>query len=48
MYVLGPKAILLGLSSLDPNIKSSHIKILCDNSTAMASLSKLSTGHPVK
>ena len=46
--VLELKAILFGLESLARDIRLSHIKILCDNSTAVACINKFDTSHSGK
>ena len=42
------KAILFGLQSLARHIRLPHIKILCDNSTAVACINKFGTSHSGK
>ena len=46
--VLELKAILFGLKYLAPHIQLTHIKILCDNSTAVACINKFGTSHSGK
>ena len=46
--VLELKAILFGLKSLARHIRLAHIKILCDNSTAVACITKFGTSHSGK
>ena len=46
--VLEVKAILFGLKSLPRHIQLAHIKILCDNSTAVACINKFGTSHSGK
>ena len=46
--VLELKAILFGLKSLACHIQLAHIKILCDNSTAVACINKFGTSHSEK
>ena len=46
--VLELKAILFGLESLARDIRLAHIKIMCDNSTAVACIDKLGTSHSGK
>ena len=46
--VLELKAILFGLKSLACHIQLAHIKILCDNSTAVACINKFGTSHSGK
>ena len=46
--VLELKAILFGLESLARDIRLAHIKILCDNSTAVACINKFGTSHSGK
>ena len=46
--VLELKAILFGLESLARDIRLSRIKILCDNSTAVACINKFGTSHSGK
>ena len=38
--VLELKAVLFGLKSFAKDLKSTHIKVLCDNSTAVACINK--------
>ena len=46
--VLELKAILFGLKSLARHIWLAHIKILCDNSAAVACINKFGTNHSRK
>ena len=46
--VLELKAMLFGLKSLAPHIQLTHIKILCDNSTAVSCINKFGTSHSGK
>ena len=46
--VLELKAILFSFESLVRDIRFAHIKILCDNSTAVACISKFGTSHSGK
>ena len=46
--VLELKAILFGLESLARHIRLAHIRILCDNSTAVACINKFGTSHSGK
>ena len=46
--VLELKALLFGLESLARDIRLSRIKILCDNSTAVACINKFGTSHSGK
>ena len=46
--VLELKAILFGLSSLIPHIRNEHIKIMCDNTTAVASVNKMGSTKSVE
>ena len=46
--VLELKAILFGLKSLARHKRLAHIKILCENSTAVACINKFGTNHSGK
>ena len=46
--VLQLEAVLFGLSSLARDLYLTHIKILCDNSAAVACISKSRSIHSVK
>ena len=46
--VLELKAILFGLKSVACHIQLAHMKILCDNSTAVTCINKLGTNHSEK
>ena len=43
--VLELKTVLFGLRSLVKNLKLTHIKVLCDNSTAVACINKFGTSR---
>ena len=46
--VLELKAVLFGLRSLAKDLKSIHIKVLCDNSTAVACINKFGSSRSFK